>query len=248
MNGKTKGYVPRFLFTDNTVQSPSIVDLPKRLASLYTGFIASELHDHTCAYSSDFQGRKVQPSYVTGPNFPTKAGGTLRPLANLGLPGNFATNAHGGINFNRLRPHNRQAVQQALGIGKVGRAAQGYGSGIPLSGAFHVFPAFLGIDANHYTVSPASMEWHTQHGWTHAGDRKSETRILSDNRILQPIPSPSHDGRRSSWSAQSQCQETDSQVTTAKPTMPTISLARAIPFKTVYTVPHWALFATYRCT
>jgi hypothetical protein len=43
----------------------------------------------------------------------TAALAPLRPLANLGLSANFATNAHGGINFNRLRPHNRQV----LGIG-----------------------------------------------------------------------------------------------------------------------------------
>lgn len=70
----------------------------------------------------------------------TAALAPLRPLANLGLSANFATNAHGGINFNRLRPHNRQVVQQALGIGAGssrgehsrggnGKGASGHGHG-----------------------------------------------------------------------------------------------------------------------
>ncbi|GFZ45604.1 hypothetical protein JCM24511_03332 [Saitozyma sp. JCM 24511] len=93
-------------------------------------------------HSNEFQGKRITPSYVTGT--PIKMGqaalAPLRPLANLGLSANFATNAHGGINFNRLRPHNRQVVQQALGIGAGssrgehsrggnGKGASGHGHG-----------------------------------------------------------------------------------------------------------------------
>ncbi|RSH94085.1 hypothetical protein EHS25_006739 [Saitozyma podzolica] len=122
-------------------------------------------------HSNEFQGKSITPSYVTGT--PIKMGqaalAPLRPLANLGLSANFATNAHRGINFNRLRPHNRQVVQQALGIGAgssrgehgrggnaKGASGHGHGATGSMSGMAHDEWSSAGINFEYYPRQAAN--------------------------------------------------------------------------------------------
>lgn len=53
-----------------------------------------------------------------------------RPATNAPGAAPFATNAHGGINFNRLRPLNRQPMPQHIQHGHIGM-------GRPIKGLFH---------------------------------------------------------------------------------------------------------------
>ncbi|KAI9638118.1 uncharacterized protein MKK02DRAFT_42506 [Dioszegia hungarica] len=82
-------------------------------------------------HHNDFQGKKIQPTYVVNGAVPKPtAYNNPRPATNAPGAAPFATNAHGGINFNRLRPLNRQPMPQHIQHGHIGM-------GRPIKGLFH---------------------------------------------------------------------------------------------------------------
>ena len=87
--------------------------------------------------NSDFQGKRIHPSFVNpslGNPFqkPSTIGANSRPLLNTQiLLAHGPTNAHGGVNFNRVKParlaQQVQAHAQGLGMGWPSTFARGKG-------------------------------------------------------------------------------------------------------------------------
>ncbi|RXK38639.1 hypothetical protein M231_04145 [Tremella mesenterica] len=64
-----------------------------------------------------FQGKRLSPTFVPGNAAQIHKIPAGQPLISTVLATHPPTNAHGGINFNRLRPHSRIQIQQAMGLG-----------------------------------------------------------------------------------------------------------------------------------
>jgi hypothetical protein len=145
-----------------------------RPAKSHTGFTTSQWDlvfrpDDT--HSSDFQGKKLSPTFVNPtagnpfkPAAPTSSG--PRPALNTQiLLAHGPTNAHGGVNFNRVRP--ARMAQQNQGYSVNNGLGMGWPSGfVPKNKAYGV-----------------------------GGDRKHRCSATADTAAVIPYGSVGFDGR-----------------------------------------------------